>query len=250
MADIPSDIVAPLSNRHVKAVKKALREVQNDLHYQYEMQQKEAEARHALDRSSAYIRDHPDLVAQASAMKLSNTKKKAPIGPYLGFFARTYSTESNNQSMQSQLKKKIKNTSLKMARRMRMSESEYSGYVQDDAGQEDVNPAEVVGDPQVEEDGEDDDMEKTDDPATSLPIEEEAEAEEEEEEDSEGRASSASDEEEEELDEEAIDGEQEEEEDEEEEEEEEDEEEEEVVTKLSTRLCVLAMQRLIEEEDL
>ena len=152
--------------------------------------------------------------------------------------------------MQSQLKKKIKNKSLKMARRMRMSESEYSGYLQDDIcedGEEDVNPSEVVGDPQVEEDGEDDDIVKSDEGATSLTIEEEAaedDDDEEEEDEDEGQGASTSDDEEDDEEEEEV-GEEEE-----EEEDEEGEEEGEEVAKLPSHLCVLALQRLIAEEDL
>ena len=254
-------IIAPLAHRYVAGVKARIREAQNERHFQYEITEKEAEARKASERSVTYQASHPRLVELKAAMtKPKGAKKKAAIGPFLGLLARTYTSDtSGSQSLQVQLKKKIKQVNLKLARRMRTSESDYNDQlVAASTARYDVEApiAEEVEDTPGELEGSDaesvaDDTEET----SRTPLAEEV-IEEDEDEDEKEEEEDEEDEEEEdeevEEEEESDEGEEEEEEEEEEAEAEEDEtEEEEAPIRVTpTKLCIRALKRMIIEEGI
>lgn len=266
MAGQLDGIIAPLGTKYVAEVKARIREAQNELHFKYEISEKEAEARRAAERSAAYQATHPKLMEMRAAMvKPKGTKKKAAIGPFLGLLARTYTSETSGpQSLQVQLKKKIKQVNLKLARRMRTSESDYNDQQPISTSKDDdpdLPAADDVEDGDVEmEDGSDAESaaEETPSKLNLEAVQEEEEVVDTDEESDTGEA----DEEEEEDDgdvedgDNAVDGEEEgeEEEDEEEEEEEVDdqdeEEEEERLDVAATKLCIRSMKRMIIAEGI
>ena len=268
MAGQLDGIIAPLGTKYVAEVKARIREAQNELHFKYEISEKEAEARRAAERSAAYQATHPKLMEMRAAMvKPKGTKKKAAIGPFLGLLARTYTSETSGpQSLQVQLKKKIKQVNLKLARRMRTSESDYNDQqpistTKDD--DPDLPAADDVEDGDVEmEDGSDAESAADETPSklNLEAVQEEEEVVDTDEETDTGEADEEEEEEEEDdgdvedvdnpVDERDEDIEEEEEEEEEEMNDDQDEDEEEQLDVAATKLCIRAMKRLIIEEGI